>query len=627
MYLEELKIENIASISKLHLKKEDLFTDKFPNIICLVGENGSGKSIVLSYIVDALINFRNITYNSISEVEKNKLFRYSTHEDLKYYENHKSCNLEFENNIYYMNIAFNNQKIFEKEYRNKRFNNKNSYETNRLLEYTIDKTELKKEIESSIQLYYPANRFETPNWLNLENIKKKNKLTQKKIVNELNRDLIINNSIKDIEKWLLNVIFDSIAFEKGESNKYNSNIVLLVNSLLSIMLKTKINNLEYANIAINNRKNRSILIEIKKENFEKKQLYVYNIRALSTGEILTLSLFINIIKDFDAFHSDENIKIDFESLKGIVLIDEIDSHLHIKYQKDILPELIETFPNIQFIITTHSPFFLLGLEEKLKNRLKIIKLPETENIAIDNYSEFKDAYNSITKQNLSNEEINTQISKMKTSEKDTILYTEGKTDVIHITKAWSVLNPNTDIPFEVFSLDGADKLRQFLISYSDSQIDKTIIGLLDYDEAGMKVINQLNKNFTEVNKNIFKREDKKAYALLLPTPDEDFKNYENCPIEFLYKKELLEQYSFLKKLPLNKINNLSYVKKDDNLTLNKKDLESKTELYFYGLNETKISKNSFAEKIKNSENEKKVFKNFKLLFEAIENILNNEKNR
>ena len=47
--------------------------------------------------------------------------------------------------------------------------------------------------------------------------------------------------------------------------------------------------------------------------------------------------------------------------EGIILIDEIDIHLHVELQKDILPMLTTFFPNIQFIVTTHSPFVLSSL--------------------------------------------------------------------------------------------------------------------------------------------------------------------------------------------------------------------------------------------------------------------------
>lgn len=47
-------------------------------------------------------------------------------------------------------------------------------------------------------------------------------------------------------------------------------------------------------------------------------------------------------------------------LKGVVIIDEIDIHLHPRNQKSIIEGLSETFSNIQFIVSTHSPICLLG---------------------------------------------------------------------------------------------------------------------------------------------------------------------------------------------------------------------------------------------------------------------------
>lgn len=48
--------------------------------------------------------------------------------------------------------------------------------------------------------------------------------------------------------------------------------------------------------------------------------------------------------------------------EGIVLIDEVETHLHLEMQKMIMPILTKVFPNIQFIVTTHSPFVLNSLE-------------------------------------------------------------------------------------------------------------------------------------------------------------------------------------------------------------------------------------------------------------------------
>lgn len=52
---------------------------------------------------------------------------------------------------------------------------------------------------------------------------------------------------------------------------------------------------------------------------------------------------------------------DFD-LPGIVLVDEIETHLHLELQKNIMPFLTTIFPNIQFIVTSHSPFILNSIQ-------------------------------------------------------------------------------------------------------------------------------------------------------------------------------------------------------------------------------------------------------------------------
>lgn len=48
---------------------------------------------------------------------------------------------------------------------------------------------------------------------------------------------------------------------------------------------------------------------------------------------------------------------------GVVLIDEICQHLHPRWQKDMMKMLRDVFPNIQFIVSTHSPFVIQGASE------------------------------------------------------------------------------------------------------------------------------------------------------------------------------------------------------------------------------------------------------------------------
>ncbi len=50
--------------------------------------------------------------------------------------------------------------------------------------------------------------------------------------------------------------------------------------------------------------------------------------------------------------------------RGIVLIDEIELHLHPKWQREVIPALLATFPNIQFLLSTHSPQVLSSVDSE-----------------------------------------------------------------------------------------------------------------------------------------------------------------------------------------------------------------------------------------------------------------------
>lgn len=75
-------------------------------------------------------------------------------------------------------------------------------------------------------------------------------------------------------------------------------------------------------------------------------------------------------------------KRDLRNCAGIVLIDEIDMHLHPKWQWRIVDTLHETFPNIQFILATHSPIIL----SSCKNAT-LLEIDSEQNV-----NELSDAY-------------------------------------------------------------------------------------------------------------------------------------------------------------------------------------------------------------------------------------------
>ena len=49
---------------------------------------------------------------------------------------------------------------------------------------------------------------------------------------------------------------------------------------------------------------------------------------------------------------------------GIVLVDEVDLHLHPEWQRSVIPTLAKTFPKIQFVFTTHSPLVVSSVQQQ-----------------------------------------------------------------------------------------------------------------------------------------------------------------------------------------------------------------------------------------------------------------------
>ena len=83
------------------------------------------------------------------------------------------------------------------------------------------------------------------------------------------------------------------------------------------------------------------------------------IDQLSGGCRAVLSVIADIAKRLSIANPDSSDPLKEEA---VILIDELDLHLHPKWQKEIAGDLKRTFPNCQFMISTHSPFIIQSLD-------------------------------------------------------------------------------------------------------------------------------------------------------------------------------------------------------------------------------------------------------------------------
>lgn len=128
----------------------------------------------------------------------------------------------------------------------------------------------------------------------------------------------------------------------------------------------------------------------------------FSVDQLSDGEKCTLALVGDLARRLALANQKDPNPLNG---KGIVLIDEIELHMHPSWQRKVLPVLRQTFPNIQFIITTHSPqvlgevnedlkLFLLSEDEEQNRTFRLLERMDgfDSNYILENYME-TDAFN------------------------------------------------------------------------------------------------------------------------------------------------------------------------------------------------------------------------------------------
>jgi AAA domain, putative AbiEii toxin, Type IV TA system len=125
------------------------------------------------------------------------------------------------------------------------------------------------------------------------------------------------------------------------------------------------------------------------------------LRGLSDGYRAAIALVFDVIRQLHRALTSPLAGLGFEHTnrdgraliqiphEGVVLIDEVDAHLHISWQQRIGFWLKEHFPNVQFIVTTHSPFICQAADPK-----GLIRLPAPgSDEAVEHVSE--DLFNTV----------------------------------------------------------------------------------------------------------------------------------------------------------------------------------------------------------------------------------------
>lgn len=483
MYIEDIEVKNYGCIEnfKYNLRKNE---NGDPVSTIIVGKNGTGKTLLISNIVDALVEIKRKIYpNGIFEVTTNNYFKIGTLNYINNKKNTSEVKLEFniKNNkkISYIDImsknpklALENGEIIDNEIENKNDFQKTGYSKK------IDINNIETaEFESEILLYFPSDRFYRPMWYNQENYNRIN-YDEKRNIGKSNSNFIKLDVLENLYRWLIDCFLE----QKYIHLELSQNVQDLPeerSGSINVAIDTKMqSNIKQIFNIIKKDTCRYIIPTRKRQEFrvEGKEFYLNDVSQLSTGEMFTFGLALSILKEWDLNHNDSELK----DIKGCVIIDEVDIGLHIDYCYRVIPSLIKLFPKVQFIITTHSPFLLSGLKNEFQENIDIMNMPNGEILNdINAFNEMKNAYNILELETnkiiQKNKILQKENSRLQSIDNKIIIYTEGKTDVKYLKIALEKLDGYENIK---------SKIQYYDIEHAKNTGDSELETIYNYLQIG-----------------------------------------------------------------------------------------------------------------------------------------------
>jgi predicted ATP-binding protein involved in virulence len=524
-YIEKIIIVNRAPFNKIELDFQE------NEIAVLTAINGSGKTTILSHIVDAWYEMIRPHFPLEFENKENKYYRisspiYNLDRSKPSFVYIRFRNLEGAYD--YLDIRNNSTELeysdaikIEGKIPFSQFSSSLSEAHNvKITSSNFSKQVAEKLFLNNISTYFPSYRFEAPGYLNEPY---KVNLDFKKLSGfsgYLKNPLEVITGLPQLANWIMDIVLDMSINPTGPER-------IVVNNLNEIITKSLISkNLGQLRFGFGNRGMGSTRIQIvKSANNESVYPTIFN---LSSGESSIFCLFGELLKQADNYQNN----IPLNEITGIVLIDEVDKHLHIKLQKEVLPRLFDLFPNVQFILSSHSPFLSMGLAEEVLNRTKIVDL-DNFGISTDPTSNelYQEVYNMMISENSRFKNLYQSLSSSISEGNLPLIITEGKTDAQHIKKAKEVLKI-TDCECEFYEITenwGDSRLKTLLEQLSKVEQSRKIIGVFDRDVKSIV-------DMIEMGEQVYKDYTNNVYALCIPTP-EGREGYSNISIFFFYTPE------------------------------------------------------------------------------------------
>lgn len=466
--------EHVGPIKNIQINMS-LNENNTPKPVIIVGENGSGKSTVLSNIVDAFYEIAGKAYENarqhgddsghqyykaIVPIEvmtgQTHMFSYITFKDNKEYSYISKCGN--------LSVADLKRKLDIEQTKENQWSESVNFKHT-----SFNKADVERIWDNNVICYFGPDRYEKPVWMGEKYYFTDSYEHPSLRVGwngRLDAPIWIKDVVADNLQWLLDVIVDSRPDLSGgvddlklsnisakdfvELRKARENIERVLGEILGEDV--------YFSLALRNSGGRRLRIRRKNDN----AVIAPSLDSLSTGQLALFNMFATIIRYADMNKLNQSINL--SAISGIVAIDEVELHLHTKLQKEVLPKLFKLFPKVQFIITSHSPLFLLGMQETFgEDGYEVYEMPTATKISVERFSEFQRAYEYFKATQTYQKDAENAIETAKSTLTSKVLViTEGATDWKHMKTALSVLKEKeeysdlfSELDFDFFEYEPA----------------------------------------------------------------------------------------------------------------------------------------------------------------------------
>jgi predicted ATP-binding protein involved in virulence len=354
MHIQQVKIKNFRCF-------EDLTVNLNPDVNIFVGNNGSGKSAVLDAIAAAIYPY---IYEFQSIVDVRSRFKdienphlYQRDLQVKQEQNGSSNINRIELGIVNLDLSIN----YSVQYVKRRTDSNN-------IDLRVDMTEnssIRRDMHRSLESLQNTNYFPlVAYYRGNRNISDISDITD--VFNQdfdpfdaLKNSLDATASFTDLANWFFIRRFHELnEVQKRGDLKFELSDLKQIRKAISTIIAPN------ANVYFAQNTSSKLMVEWETETGEKIEL---SLNQLSSGYRNMLALVMDFARRLAQANPQMENPLEAEA---VLIIDELDLHLHPTWQQKIIPDLRKVFPNTQIIATTHSPEIVTTVK---RHQVKILE--------------------------------------------------------------------------------------------------------------------------------------------------------------------------------------------------------------------------------------------------------------